>query len=1632
MARTKNFRQLLKRSLLLEKSEIEIFDQIPEEILQGIFEHNFNGNMNTAERVLFNRYGKVQQIETEKLEKEKLKIENLVKATSKIVEALNQNRPILFITDNDNDGSLSQAVLIEFLKLLPEDKKGLLHIEFAQPIGASRGLTYEIIEKSASSRGWSKNEDFLIITADNGINNRSEQEKILNTWKNVDMIVTDHHLPSETVVVESDRTIIFNPKNKPTEYFKHKNISGANTLGVLMSQAFIKFTTDVKPPNYKVEWKAALNNIKEIGYWANLLDYAEADLADMPTKPYTIERAVSLRPLLNVSNSMANIITGKFSDELLEKIAESTENAITKEWLKEQIEDVSVLNILAQKLLSMYKDKQENGISEIFYDRLAEEISKADIDNSYYKSINPNYIEQLRPIIFNLAAIDEKDHFDTLLADNMTQIFQTLRKKERIILDKLREVDLLNQDRLANSSMLYPINKYIPEVFNRKLLGKAYNQDNNGFMLILNELSDHRVSGSMRTLYPISTILEGKDEIESKHNVSLSFQGHQMAAGFFIETKDKSTILTAEVLEDINRWIDNRILKIKEKDYINQMQNIEIDFTSVGVITKVNAAVKANLAGMWGVPAIIKFSPDADNEVWITDNKTTKQVNLKDIVREKKYGYQPIATDLHGGAFIVPIELLRTVVNNNFESGLRLSYLNEGAFMANQVVSPANMPNLVPVMSKREGQKDLVEYYKKTYKDSNFIPLTRDAFKELPYFKYNKYGEKEFNTWENLIITMLDKSKQDILAVIDTEGTGLGKAPKCFNLGGTNIKIDENSGTKMNRDEFSNGFYRTSNGYDVLLNNEQLASLIELDEDENLADFNIKKTTVIYKSSLKDGLSGRFIYPGNYKELTQVSNIKDLEDSNEVLINRKINGFAFAYLIKGDDFAITKDFENLTNISQGMLNEVGVSADKVDRDLVEYYENLKNSNGEKAKVIFQAHNMPYDKGVVSANFQLFNRLMENNIISDTAKIARMDKLAYDDTPVCSFDNVVGIPPKVYFYDSPYSDYSMTTFLERVREGKGGVFPDIKSKFLLRYNEETKKFSFIDREKNDEFMLDVELDDLYNTVEAEGNRVIGELPNNAVKYSVERLSIRSMVRNILLNEDIKVQRLELSNEEKPFSNLLAFFQDNYHFDDTAESNLQNFYKSMLGNDAGVEELFAEVEMEEFTQRFLEKNKKIQAKFHDGWIYEKVLDQYEPTQKDKNITKDVIEQINYQTDLPSSKIRQVISDVVAFNTKYGINNAIVHEEHNNIKHHSEDGSGLSDTSYEAVLPQLLGLMKHYNPYYHSVEAAAKEMIDKNMKGAMVQTALKNVIDGHIARDSFSMKQMVAFNRDGKSDLIKRAEDVASGANYDQDQGYEEIKFKLKTDTLPPGSAIYAKPRRHLSQEEVYEASEKLNFILVNEQVKDSAANLAKLDTEVVENIHRIVEANDAKAIQYRDELLQDFTDIQFSRKESEFKKMATIFKDIIETEQFDIGARTKITDEMMLAADFLTEEFKRIVAAVDPESHVIDLLDDSLEKIKAHKADQIKKEIEKQKKELAKQQKDIAKGIIIPEEEPVVHTVRQENFLNELGILRREPLKFLLDNGIDFCLPYIKKVVSQNEERNCLDDFLPKISKKSFGM
>lgn len=1616
--RIKTFRSLVKKAVLLSKSESSLFDTIPDILFERILTKNFNDNIALAERVLLNRYGEIDQYDRPQLEQRKRNIRGLDKSVQKILDALTNNRKVLFLTDNDNDGSMAQSVFLEFYQALPEEKKNLIHRAYAQPIGSSRGLNIENVDVLMEFSGWDEDEDVLLVTADIGINNRVEQEKIEEKYPNMELIITDHHLPSpKHVIKENSRTNIFNPQFKPTDFFKKKNISGADTLAVLLREVLIVWkdedpsiavhtTIDSNGNEVEVDdFEKILFNISEIARWSNLLDYVDADIVDMPLRPYSIERALDLRSLLNVSNSMGTFVTLDFSEKDWEGIASSVPDLDVKS-IREKVDRVKGLNLYAQKLLTMvlrFSDLQEMSKIDVkgFYDILSETLD----DDMDFESANPNYIAQLRPHIFRFSAIDNKTPFVNEINEHMISLYEDLRRVEKEMVRQLQKIDMLDQIKNANSTIVYPKSDFLTRLFPRKLLNKIYNEENNGFFLTLDKTTRGEYSGSMRAIYPIDEILPDEEKLEDELGVDIEILGHSKAAGFKIIARPGQKV-TRATLRKINSHISKSIQVLKQEEKTQSLPFLSIDFASVELVNRINKTVKAHLSNMNGLPVLLKLGEGGESDIHITDSKTSEQISLTNLVNMRRYGYQAIQTDLSGGAFVIPVEQLRSVVENKFNSYLKMSYMDDGVFIANQAVDASLVQNVVDFKGNRQEHDSLIEYYNTVYKDSHFIDLTRDDFFNSPYFKYNKYGQSEFEQWESSIIQLLDKTNQDVLAVIDTEGTGLGKAPKCFNIGGTNIKINPDSGQKMDKEEFLSRLCFDESGKSYILPTKSIDEMTQSEVDEDIHSNSWK----IYRST-KDAHADRDVqYELDKKPEDAVVVTNFTYKKGEVFFNRQVEGFAFAFIVKDNDFAITKDFENLTGISQEMVKKIGTLTGEVDEKLTSHYSNMKNKDGTSSKIIFAAHNMPYDKGVISSNFHKFNDLMDEHVLCDTKNLARSAKLAYDDTPAASFKKVNGIPSKAYFYDSPYSEYSLSTFLDRALNNKGGVYPDTKGRYLLRYNEKTKEISLIDKKELNEVLLDVDLEELLI------KKHTSSLPNNAVKYSVEKLSQRAMIRNILLYDHEKPKLVNLMDEEKDFEKPLQFFQDQYHFDTSLNENIVHFLSSQSQGPARPSTTM----LQEVGQRFLSLNKDTQAKFHDGWIYEKVLSLYEPVINEGKIPQDAIEQINYHTDLPRPIIEKILSNTIAFEKNFGLTNALIHEQHNNIRQKSENGQGLSDTAYESILPNHLAIRKFYNPYNRTFEGAVDAVIDQNIIQSMTQLFTKRDHHDVAAADSFSMRQMLAFDRENKTSLIEKAQSMSKSGLYQVDgHQIQPVHFKLGTNILPPGSGIYGTPKQPLTNEQINDCSEKLTYIIINEQLRSATSLARNIFQGHSERLLNISKYNDKKSLEYKKDITNLFSSVMFQRKEAAIKELSKAMQELFEGRYpklkssvmnaiYDDPSLLVTATALQVTHHNINQKIKPLALSSDVVKNVsdfLDVLDDYI-----HGDGIIGSAAKTDKKQLR-----------------FGSSVRDDNFLPILDIRRDEPLKAVIKiAGPGFLGDYLLNKSNQSKPKVSISTSMPGFS------
>ncbi len=147
-------------------------------------------------------------------------LKGIKEAAMLIGDAIKQNATIVIVGDFDVDGATSTTVAVKALRSM-----GAKKVEFLVPnrFKFGYGLTPEIVQVAVEQF----NPD-MIITVDNGISS-IEGVKVAKKF-NLNVIVTDHHLPAETLPIAD---AIVNP-NQPDDHFPSKMLAGVGVIFYVM------------------------------------------------------------------------------------------------------------------------------------------------------------------------------------------------------------------------------------------------------------------------------------------------------------------------------------------------------------------------------------------------------------------------------------------------------------------------------------------------------------------------------------------------------------------------------------------------------------------------------------------------------------------------------------------------------------------------------------------------------------------------------------------------------------------------------------------------------------------------------------------------------------------------------------------------------------------------------------------------------------------------------------------------------------------------------------------------------------------------------------------------------------------------------------------------------------------------------------------------------------------------------------------------------------------------------------------------------------------------------------------------------------------------------------------------------
>lgn len=132
-------------------------------------------------------------------------------AVERIRSALAQNEPIAIYGDYDVDGVTSTALLVDILNALGADVRGYIPNRFDEGYGLNNEALSQLKDDGVK----------LVITVDCGI--RSPDEALHARTIGLDLIITDHHHPSERPLPPA--IAVINPK-QPGDVYPDKDLAG--------------------------------------------------------------------------------------------------------------------------------------------------------------------------------------------------------------------------------------------------------------------------------------------------------------------------------------------------------------------------------------------------------------------------------------------------------------------------------------------------------------------------------------------------------------------------------------------------------------------------------------------------------------------------------------------------------------------------------------------------------------------------------------------------------------------------------------------------------------------------------------------------------------------------------------------------------------------------------------------------------------------------------------------------------------------------------------------------------------------------------------------------------------------------------------------------------------------------------------------------------------------------------------------------------------------------------------------------------------------------------------------------------------------------------------------------------------
>lgn len=396
-------------------------------------------------------------------------------AVERICQAIRNHENILIYGDNDVDGMTGTALLTEFLQYI-----GANVFFYISNRGALRqSLIVEALEYAL------KNECKLLITVDCGITSAGEIAKVVEN--NIDVIVTDHHEPTDKI---PHCVATLNPKLVNNSY-PNRDLTGVGVAFKLAHAMTKKFVTDGIISDKKVDLKryldlVALGTISDMGSLlgenrilvsyglrqqkknkrvglAKLLSISEVDINELTTFSIASKVAPRLNSLGRIDNpqkgvEMLLVRNGSVAEKLAQELdLNNIERQKIERTMSIDVESIiaSQPEIMQKKAIIMQSEKWHPGVIAILSTRISKQFNRPTVMIAIDKGIGKGSLRSIREFpLLNVL----KDCSDLLINFGGHDFAAGLTVKEENIPEFTRRFTEAAEKALGDNDVLNKLN----------------------------------------------------------------------------------------------------------------------------------------------------------------------------------------------------------------------------------------------------------------------------------------------------------------------------------------------------------------------------------------------------------------------------------------------------------------------------------------------------------------------------------------------------------------------------------------------------------------------------------------------------------------------------------------------------------------------------------------------------------------------------------------------------------------------------------------------------------------------------------------------------------------------------------------------------------------------------------------------------------------------------------------------------------------------------------------------------------------------------------------------------------------------------------------------------------------------